>query len=68
MHSAFKKVSNLKVNEASKIAITLASSTINLYAFGQGPIFKIFLQSHFLFQAKINTYLKDNSKTYKDLL
>jgi len=40
MNSAFAKVSNLKVNRASKIAITLASSTFFLYALGQAPIFK----------------------------
>ena len=28
MNSAFAKVSNLKVNKASKIAITIASSTL----------------------------------------
>ena len=40
MNSAFTKVSNLKVNRVSKIAITLASSTFFLYALGQAPIFK----------------------------
>ena len=40
MNSAFAKVSNLKVNRASKIAITLESSTFFLYALGQAPIFK----------------------------
>ena len=40
MNSAFTKVSNLKVKRASKIAITLASSTFFLYALGQAPIFK----------------------------
>jgi len=47
MNSAFTKVSNLKVNRASKIAITLASSTFFLYAFGQAPIFKNILASAF---------------------
>ena len=40
MNSAFSKVSNLKVNRVSKIAITIASSTFFLYALGQAPIFK----------------------------
>ena len=47
MNSAFTKVSNLKVNMASKIAITLASSTFFLYAFGQAPIFKNILAGAF---------------------
>ena len=47
MNSAFTKVSNLKVNRASKIAITLASSTFFLYALGQAPIFKNILASAF---------------------
>jgi len=40
MNSAFSKVSNLKLNRFSKIAITLTSSTFFLYALGQAPIFK----------------------------
>ena len=40
MNSAFAKVSNLRVNRASKIAFTLASSTFFLYALGQAPVFK----------------------------
>ena len=40
MNSAFTKVSNLKVNKASKIVLTLASSTFFLYALGQAPMFK----------------------------
>jgi len=47
MNSAFTKVSNLKVNRASKIAITLASSTFFLYALGQAPIFKNILAGAF---------------------
>ena len=47
MNSAFAKVSNLKVNRASKIAITLASSTFFLYALGQTPIFKNILAGAF---------------------
>ena len=47
MNSAFTKVSNLKVNRASKIAITLASSTFFLYALGQAPIFKNVLAGAF---------------------
>ncbi len=40
MNTAFLKVSNLKLNRLSKIAITLTSSTFFLYALGQAPIFK----------------------------
>ena len=47
MNSAFAKVSNLKVNRASEIAITLASSTFFLYALGQAPIFKNILAGAF---------------------
>ena len=47
MNSAFTKVSNLKVNRVSKIAITLASSTFFLYALGQAPIFKNVLAGGF---------------------
>jgi len=47
MNSAFAKVSNLKVNRASKIAITFASSTFFLYALGQAPIFKNILAGAF---------------------
>ena len=47
MNSTFTKVSNLKVNRVSKIAITLASSTFFLYALGQAPIFKNILASAF---------------------
>ena len=47
MNSAFTKVSNLKLNKSSKIAITIASSTFFLYAFGQAPIFKNILAGAF---------------------
>jgi len=47
MNSAFTKVSKLKVNRASKIAITLASATFFLYALGQAPIFKNILAGAF---------------------
>ena len=47
MNSAFAKVSNLKVNRTSKLAITLASSTFFLYALGQAPIFKNILAGAF---------------------
>ena len=47
MNSAFTKVSNLKVNRASKIAITLASSTFFFFALGQAPIFKNILAGAF---------------------
>ena len=47
MNSAFTKVSNLKVSKASKIALTLASSTFFLYALAQAPIFKNILAGAF---------------------
>ena len=47
MNSEFTKVSKLKVNRVSKIAITLASSTFFLYALGQAPIFKNILAGAF---------------------
>ena len=47
MNSGLAKVPNLKFNSASKIAITLASSTFFLYAFGQAPIFKNMLAGAF---------------------
>ena len=43
----FKKVSNLKINRSSKIALTIASSSFFLYALGQAPIFKNILASAF---------------------
>ena len=47
MNSAFSKVSNLKFNRFSKIAITLTSSTFFLFALGQAPIFKNILAGSF---------------------
>ena len=47
MNSAFEKVSNLKVNRASKIAITFASSTFFLFALSQAPIFKNIFEGTF---------------------
>ena len=47
MNSALTKVSNLKVNKASKIALTFASSVFFLYALGQAPIFKNILAGAF---------------------
>ena len=47
MNSSLTKLSNLKVNKDSKIAITLASSTFFLYALGQAPIFKNMLTGVF---------------------
>ena len=40
MNSVLTKVSNLKINRSSKIALTIASSSFFLYALGQIPIFK----------------------------
>ena len=47
MNSALTKVSNLKINRSSKIALTIASSSFFLYALGQAPIFKNILTSAF---------------------
>ena len=47
MNSALTKVSNLKINRSSKIALTIASSSFFLYALGQAPIFKNILASTF---------------------
>tara|TARA_Y100001978_G_C23592753_1_gene384728 strand:- start:660 stop:815 length:156 start_codon:yes stop_codon:yes gene_type:complete len=47
MNSTFTKVSNLKVKRASKIAVTIASSTFFLFALGQAPIFKNILAGAF---------------------
>ena len=47
MNSAFSKVSNLKLNRISQIAITLTTSTFFLYALGQLPIFKNILAGAF---------------------
>tara|TARA_B100001093_G_scaffold228761_1_gene219369 strand:+ start:181 stop:354 length:174 start_codon:yes stop_codon:yes gene_type:complete len=57
MNPLFTKVSNLQFNKASKIVLTLASSTLILYALGQAPIFKIFLLMPFLVLAKNNLEL-----------
>tara|TARA_B100000945_G_C20048079_1_gene442209 strand:+ start:17 stop:172 length:156 start_codon:yes stop_codon:yes gene_type:complete len=40
MNSAISKVSNLKINRYSKVALTLASSTFFLYALAQSAILK----------------------------
>ena len=40
MNSALTKVSNLKINRSSKIALNIASSSFFLYALGQAPILK----------------------------
>ena len=47
MDSALKKVSNLKINRSSKIALTIVSSSFFLYALGQAPIFKNILAGAF---------------------
>jgi|TARA_B100000989_G_scaffold224260_1_gene171704 hypothetical protein len=47
MNSALTKVSNLKINKASKIVLTFASSVFFLYALGQAPIFKNILAGAF---------------------
>ena len=40
MNSALTKVSNLKINRSSKIALTITSSSFFLYALVKEPIFK----------------------------
>ena len=47
MNSALSKVSNLKINRPSKIALTIASSSFFLYALGQAPILKNILAGAF---------------------
>ena len=47
MNSALTKVSNLKINKASKVALTLVSSTFFLYSLGQAPILKNILAGAF---------------------
>ena len=47
MNSALTKVSNLKVNKASKIVFTFALSVFFLYELGQAPIFKNILAGAF---------------------
>ena len=47
MNSALTKVSNLKINRSSKIALTIISSSFFLYALGQAPIFKNILAGAF---------------------
>ena len=44
MNLALKKVSNLKINRSSKIALITVSSSFFLYALGQAPILKILWQ------------------------
>ena len=40
INSVLAKVSNLKNNRSSKIALTIASSSFFLYSIGKAPIFK----------------------------
>ena len=40
MNSALTKVSNLKINRSSKIALTITFSSFFLYELGQAPILK----------------------------
>ena len=40
MNSALTKVSNLKINRSSKIALTITFSSFFLYALRQAPILK----------------------------
>tara|TARA_B100000886_G_scaffold339347_1_gene304540 strand:+ start:598 stop:753 length:156 start_codon:yes stop_codon:yes gene_type:complete len=47
MNSAFSKISNLRLNKVSKIAITATSLTFFLYALGQATIFKNILSGAF---------------------
>ena len=54
MNSELTKVSNLKVNKASKICLTFESSAFFLYALGQAPIFKNILAGAFSCSGKNN--------------
>jgi hypothetical protein len=47
MNSEFSKVSNLKLNKLSKIAITITSSTFFLYSLGKASFFKNILSGVF---------------------
>ena len=47
MNSALTKVSNLKINRSSKIALTIASLNFFLYALGKAPIFKSIMAGAF---------------------
>ena len=47
MNSALTKVSNLKINRSSKIALIIASSSFFLYGLGQAPILKNILAGIF---------------------
>ncbi len=47
MNSTLTKVSNLKINKPSRIALTVASSSFFLYALGQAPILKNILAGAF---------------------
>tara|TARA_Y100000589_G_scaffold99984_1_gene94497 strand:+ start:560 stop:715 length:156 start_codon:yes stop_codon:yes gene_type:complete len=47
MNSTFTKVSNLNINKSSKIFLTIASSSLFLYALGQASIFKNILSGAF---------------------
>ena len=49
MNSALTKVSNVKINSSTKIALTIASSSYCLYALGQAPIFKNIVAGAFSF-------------------
>ena len=40
MNSALTKVSNLKINRSSQIALTIAFSIFFLFSLGQAPIIK----------------------------
>ena len=48
INSALTKLSNLKINRSSKIALTIASLSFFLYALEKAPILKILWKEHFL--------------------
>ena len=60
MNSVLTKVSNLKINRSSKIALTIASSSFFLYALGQTPIFKNIVAGAFSCSGKFKVVLVDS--------
>ena len=67
MNSAFSKVSNLKFNRVSKIAITLTSSTFFLYALGQSQIFKNILIKEKDFRDPVSHLFVAKSQSHQGL-
>ena len=60
MNSALTKVSKLKINRSSKIALTIASSSFFIYALGKAPIFKNIVAGAFSFSGQFKMILVDS--------